>query len=324
MKRHTQNYFMLALLAVLLGFATSAVRGVRMDGPFFEVEATAGEAHVSPWHDTALEAALLKLRRLNVGRFHRTNAPYEWCEGVPSCQERAQVSHRGAARRFVRDALSLIGGPAPEEANSCTDARKSSWNETVYSLLFEADSCWHRPNESFYNAIADSAKKFLGQSFVDVLLEFAPGSHEEDSVIETAMQSEASFVRAFKTALLNVHQSLEGTQVRADSNATNGTCEPKVAFLIDEFDLAHEHSMASIAHLFDSSGARITADALRVYFNDRYADVAVSTTFYPFFCSACLGPQRRHPRGTFNLCEMDSLISSMRPTAYGRRARLLV
>ena len=132
-----------ALLGALIAAAASAHfpvgDAVGKDRPLFEVEAS-GASYLEPAvgearrgeapatrHDSALEAALLHLRRLNAGRYHRDTAICAAC-----CNDREvrhQLSNRGAAIRFIRDALSLIGGSTVNQS--------WSWNEAAVHFLEE-------------------------------------------------------------------------------------------------------------------------------------------------------------------------------------------
>jgi hypothetical protein len=278
-----------AVLGALMA-ATYVEVAIEDDGPLFEVEASGANflesAIGETQHHSALEAALLQLRRLNVGHYHRAT-PYCTLDDKPCNLQviRHQVSNRGAAFRFLRDALSLIGG-------SAIDHRSWSWNEAAVSFLEEMDR--HTGEGHYTRAITRlTNNETFGHSVIDVLadmiLDDPLASNEEDAVIASAIQSEADFVRAFKAALLEVNHLKSLNLARTGAKATaNATCEPKIAMLLDEFDIAHYHSMESIAHLFDSSGARIRADELRRYFYGPYANAAVETSIYPCFVAGAL------------------------------------
>jgi hypothetical protein len=105
------------------------------------------------------------------------------------------VSNRGAAFRFLRDALSLMGG-------SAITNRSWSWNEAAVAFLGEMDR--HRGSGHYIRTISRLTDDF-GHSLIDVLadmiLDNPLASNEEDAAIASAIQSEANFVRAFKAAL---------------------------------------------------------------------------------------------------------------------------
>jgi hypothetical protein len=189
------------------------------------------------------------------------------------------VSNRGAAIRFIRDTLSLIGGSTVNQS--------WSWNEAAVHFLEEM---YRLSGSDLYSTtIVAVTEDFFGHSLADLVADGPLTPHEEDAVITSGIQSEATFVRAFKAALLEVNhlKRLNLARTRAEATA-NATCKPKIAMLLDDFDIAHHHSLESIAHLFDSSGARIRADVLRRYFYGPYANAAVETTFYPFFVAGAL------------------------------------
>ena len=276
-----------ALLGALIAAACVEV-AIEDDGPIFEVEASGANylesAIGETQHHSALEAALLHLRRLNAGHYHRDITYCDLDNKPCKVQEnRHQVSNRGAAFRFLRDALSVIGGSA---------INHGSWslNEAAVAFLGEMDR--HRGSGHYIRTISRLTDDF-GHSLIDVLadmiLDDPLASNEEDAAIASAIQSEANFVRAFKAALLEVNhlESLSLARTGAGTTAS-ATGEPKIAMLLDEFDIAHHHSMESIAHLFDSSGARIRADELRRYFYGPYANAAVETAIYPFFVAGAL------------------------------------
>ena len=110
--------------------------------------------------------------------------------------------------------------------------------------------------------IQDKGKEGMQQYFWEAFIqEFGIESFEVDDTVRSTVANDLQWLNAYKNALQAAHE--ESSKVES---CCNRHCnEPTVAFVFNAFDLAHNHTVASISHLLDPSGARIPYEMLKKY-----------------------------------------------------------
>ena len=119
-------------------------------------------------------------------------------------------------------------------------------------------------------------QQYFWEAFIQ---EFGIESLEVDGTVRSTVANDLQWLNAYKNALQAAHE--ESTKVES---CCNRHCnEPTVAFVFNEFDLAHNHTVASITHLLDPSGARIPYEMLKKYWLNDYFDAPIEQSTFPVY-----------------------------------------